>query len=82
MIYIILSLLTSPVSPVLPVQPTVSITAVKSKSSGYSAGYGVAKSAALADALRNVPKGAHRGETKFIQVGIRHWKCIIRWVVY
>tara|TARA_B100000519_G_C13951157_1_gene300745 strand:+ start:142 stop:381 length:240 start_codon:yes stop_codon:yes gene_type:complete len=79
MIYIILSLLTSPV---LPVQPTVSITAVKSKSSGYSAGYGVAKSAALADALRNVPKGAHRGETKFIQVGIRHWKCIIRWVVY
>ena len=77
MIYIILSLLTSPV---LPVQPTVSITAVKS--SGYSAGYGVAKSAALADALRNVPKGAHRGETKFIQVGIRHWKCIIRWVVY
>ena len=79
MIYIILSLLTSPV---LPVQPTVSITAVKSKSSGYSAGYGVAKSAALADALRNVPKGAHRGETKFIQVGIRHWKCIIRWVGY
>ena len=79
MIYIILSLLTSPV---LPVQPTVSITAVKSKSSGYSAGYGVAKSAALADALRKVPKGAHRGETKFIQVGIRHWKCIIRWVVY
>ena len=79
MIYIILSLLTSPV---LPVQPTVSITAVKSKSSGYSAGYGVAKSAALADALRNVPTGAHRGETKFIQVGIRHWKGIIRWGVY
>ena len=79
MIYIILSLLTSPV---LPVQPTVSITAVKSKSSGYSAGYGVAKSAALADALRNVPKGAHRGETKFIQFGIRHWKCIIKWVIY
>ena len=67
-------------SPVLPAQPTVSISAVQS--SGYSVGYGVAKSAALADALRNVPKRAQRGETKFIQVGIRHWKCIIKWVIY
>ena len=78
MIYIILSLLTTSI---LPVEPTVSISAVQ-RSSGYSTGYGVAKSAALADALRNVPKGAERGEIKFIQVGIRHWSCIIKWVIY
>ena len=51
MIYIILSLLTTSI---LPVEPPVSISAVQ-RSSGYSTGYGVAKSAALADALRNVP---------------------------
>ena len=78
MIYIILSLLTSPV---LPAEPTVSISSVQ-RQSGYSTGYGVAKSAALADALRNVPSKAQRGETKFIQFGIRHWKCIIKWVIY
>ena len=77
MIYIILSLLTTSI---LPAEPPVPISAVKS--SGYSTGYGVAKSAALADALRNVPKGAERGEIKFIQVGIRHWSCIIKWVKY
>jgi hypothetical protein len=78
MIYIILSLLTTSI---LPAEPPTSISSVQ-RQSGYSTGYGVAKSAALADALRNVPKGAERGEIKFIQVGIRHWSCIIKWVIY
>ena len=74
MIFIILSLLTAPV---LPAEPHVSITIAKS--SGYSVGYGFNRAEAYGDAVKHIPKGATAYPAKFIQYGVRSYKCIIRW---
>ena len=74
MIYIILSLLTTSI---LPAEPPVSISVVST--SGYSTGYGFNRAEAYGDAVKHIPKGATAYPATFIQIGIRHWKCIIRW---
>ena len=74
MIYIILSLLTTSI---LPAEPPVSISVVST--SGYSTGYGFNRAEAYGDAVKHIPKGATAYPAKFIQYGVRSYKCIIRW---
>jgi len=74
MIYIILSLLTTSI---LPAESPVSISVVST--SGYSTGYGFNRAEAYGDAVKHIPKGATAYPAKFIQYGVRSYKCIIRW---
>ena len=76
MIFIILSLLTTPV---LPAEPTVSISVTMT--TGYSTGHGATKMLALADAERHMPTGATRtAQLRFTQVRRKLWLCTVKWV--